>query len=338
MDLNKQAELLHLMRPDGARLAVYRREPSAPPEVTVVLAHGWSASAAVWDDVLRHLPADDRTRILTFDQRGHGASTPGRAHADMQVLADDLQAVLSTFSPDTPAIVVAHSMGAMAVLTSAATRGPTTDVQPAGLLLVSASSGQMDLSLAGHPPLARVVGSARTAIAEACTRAPRSTRYLRDLLVPSAVPRPTTDVAAAWFRAIMEFDVAGRLTALRDIPVHLVTGSQDRVIPPVHTCRLAAELAHARVHVLEGATHRVPSEQPALLAMLLTELVEGARRRRAASPSATDTILRAAAQMLNTKRGALGSGGRLPRNVHWLSRRTATTTRVSREEMIHTRQ
>ncbi|MFH0245993.1 alpha/beta fold hydrolase [Streptomyces sp. HK10] len=338
MDLTEQAELHHLTRPDGARLAVYRREPSVPSEVTLVLAHGWSASAAVWDDVIRHLPADDRTRILTFDQRGHGASTPGHAPADMRVLADDLQAVLSAFSPDTPAIVAAHSMGAMAVLTGAATRGRTAAARLVGLLLVSASSGQMDLRLAGHPPLTRVVGSARTAIAQACTRAPRSTRYLRDLLAPSVAPRPTTDVAAAWFRAILEFDVAGHLTALRNIPVHLVTGAQDRIIPPVHTCRLAAELAHARVHVLEGATHRVPSEQPALLAMLLTDLVEAARGQRPTSPSATDTILRAATRLLFTKRGALGAGGRLPWNEHWLARRSATATRVGREEMIYTRQ
>ncbi|MEU7029002.1 alpha/beta fold hydrolase [Streptomyces sp. NPDC046275] len=336
MDLNEQAELLHLTRPDGARLAVYRREPSSPPEVTVILAHGWSASAAVWDDVLRHLPADDRVRILTFDQRGHGASTPGHAPADLRVLADDLQAVLSNFSPDAPAIVAAHSMGAMAALKSQSTRGPTTDVQPAGLLLVSASSGHMDLSLAGHPPLARVVGSARTAIAEVCTRAPRSTRYLRDILVPSAAPRPTTDVAAAWYRAIMDFDVAGRLTALRDIPVHLVTGAQDRIIPPVHTCRLAAELAHARVHVLEGATHRVPSEQPAVLAVLLTELVESARRQRAASPTAAETVLRAA-QLLFTKRRALGLRGRLPWNERRLTGRGATATRVGRKEVMDTR-
>ncbi|MFH8257818.1 alpha/beta fold hydrolase [Streptomyces roseolus] len=338
MDLNEQAKHHHLTRPDGARLAVYRREPSVPPEATLVLAHGWSASAAVWDDVIRLLPADDRTRILTFDQRGHGASTPGHAPPDMRVLADDLQAVLSTFSPDTPAIVAAHSMGAMAALAGAATPGHATDAPLAGLLLVSASSGQMDLRLAGHPPLTRAVGSARTAIAQVCTRAPRSTRYLRDLLAPSSEPRPTTDVAAAWFRAIMDFDVAGRLTGLRDTPIHLVTGAQDRVIPPVHTCRLAAELAHARVHVLEGATHRVPSEQPALLAMLLTDLVEGARGQRAAPPSTADTILRAAAQMLFTTRGTLGGGGRLPWNQHWLARRRGTATRMGREEMIHTRQ
>ncbi|MFI5864740.1 alpha/beta fold hydrolase [Streptomyces sp. NPDC051546] len=312
MDITAAAERLYLARADGARLAVYRREPEVPPDVTLVLTHGWSASAAVWDDVIRHLPDDDRVRILTFDQRGHGASTQGTAPADIGVLADDLQAVLSTFSRDTPAIVAAHSMGSMAVLTGAARRASATDVRIVGLLLVSASSGQLDLRLEGHTPLARALGGARTTIAEACTRAPRSTRYLRDLLAPSTTPRPATDVAALWFRAILDFDVAGRLTALRDTPVHLVTGAQDRVIPPVHTCRLAAELAHARVHVIERSTHRVPSEQPALLASLLTDLVERFRDQRRTASRASDAVLRAAAQLLFTRRAPFAIGGRRP--------------------------
>lgn len=72
--------------------------------------------------------------------------------------------------------------------------------------------------------------------------------------------------------------------------------------------------------------------------MVLTDLVEGSRRQRAASPRAADTILRAAAQLLFTKRGALGAGGRLSWNEHWLTRRSATATRVGREEMIDMRQ
>ncbi|MGC5263940.1 alpha/beta fold hydrolase [Streptomyces cyaneofuscatus] len=331
------AELLHLSRPDGARLAVCRREPRSTADVTLVLAHGWSASAAVWDDVIRHLPADDRVRLLTFDQRSHGASTQGRAPAGIGVLADDLEAVLSTFSADTPAIVAAHSMGTMSALESAARGARTTPARIAGLLLVSPSSGQIDLRLDGHPPLARAVGNARTVIAEACTRAPRSTRYLRDLLSPSAAPRPATDVAAAWFRAILDFDVAGRLAALESTPVHLVTGAQDRVIPPIHTCRLAAELAHARVHVAEGATHRVPSERPALLASLLMDLVQRSRDQHSPPPRDADGILRAAAQLLITLRGPRG-GGRLPRIETWPARRPGPPTRVGREALIDTRQ
>ncbi|MCX4826375.1 alpha/beta fold hydrolase [Streptomyces sp. NBC_01142] len=126
------AEPLHLSRPDGARLAVYRREQSATPDVTLVLAHGWSASSAVWDDVIRHLPVDARVRLLTFDQRGHGASTQGRTPAGIDVLADDLEAVLSAFSADTPAIVAAHSMGSMSVLESAARGARTKPAQDRG--------------------------------------------------------------------------------------------------------------------------------------------------------------------------------------------------------------
>lgn len=330
MDLPLAPESLHLARPDAARLAVYRREPSSTPDVTLVLVHGWSASAAVWDGVIRHLPADPHLRVLTFDQRGHGASIQGRTPAGIDVLADDLEAVLQAFASGTPAIVAAHSMGSMGALTAAARTARATPARIGGLLLVSASSGRIDLRLDGHPPLTRAMGTARTAIAEACTRAPRSTRYLRDLLSPSTAPRPPTDVAAAWFRAILDFDVAGSLAALEDTPVHLVTGAQDRVIPPVHTCRLAAELAHARIHVVEGATHRVPSEQPALLASLLMDLAGSARNRRAPAPREADGVLRTAAQLLSTLRGPRGIGGRLSRSEAQPPQQYRTRTRVGR--------
>ncbi|MFD5079559.1 alpha/beta fold hydrolase [Streptomyces sp. NPDC058371] len=336
MDFNSAKSPLHLNRPDGTRLAVYRREPNATPDVTLVLAHGWSASSAVWDDVIRHLPADDRVRILTFDQRGHGASTQGRTPAGIGALADDLEAVLSAFSTDTPAIVAANSMGALGALEYGARGARTTPVRIAGLLLVSASNGQIDLRLGGHPPLTRAVGSARTAIAHACTRAPRSTQYLRDLLAPSTIPRPATDVAAAWYRAILDFDVAGRLAALQATPVHLVTGAQDRVIPPVHTCRLAAELAHARVHVAEGASHRILAERPALLASLLMNLVERARDHRSTPTRDADGLLKAAAHLLFPRRSTLRRGGRLPWIDTWPTRCSGSPTRVRQETLIET--
>ncbi|WP_331732182.1 alpha/beta hydrolase (plasmid) [Streptomyces sp. NBC_00015] len=338
MHLTASEAPLSLNRPDGTRLAVYRREPNATPHVTLVLVHGWSASAAVWDDVIRRLPTDDRVRIITFDQRGHGASTQGRTPAGMGVLADDLEAVLRTFSRDAPAIVAAHSMGSMAALEYAARDARTTPVRIAGLLLASASNGQIDLRLAGHPPLTRAMGSARTAIAEACTRAPRSTRYLRDLLSPSASPRPATDVAAAWFRAILDFDVVGRLTALQETPVHLVTGALDRVIPPIHTCRLAAELAHARIHVAEGATHRIPSERPALLASLLMDLVERACAHQPTPSRDADGLLQTTAQLLFAKRSSLRRGRRLPQSEPAPDQRSGSPTRVRQEALIETRQ
>jgi pimeloyl-ACP methyl ester carboxylesterase len=329
---------LHLARQDGTRLAAYRYDPHAAPDVTLVLVHGWSASARVWNDVIGHLPADGRLRVITYDQRGHGASTAGGTPADIAVLADDLEAVLRAFSSDTPAIVAGHSMGAMSVLSHVVRHPHTYAAQVAGLLLVSASSGQLDLRLDGHPPLTRTLGSARMAIAHACAHAPRSTQHLRDLLRPSAVPRPATDVAAAWYQAILRFDVAGCLATLEDTPVHLVTGALDRVIPPVHTCRLAAELPHARLHVAEGAAHRLPSERPALLASLLTELVDHARSHRLEQMRVAEGVLRTAAQLLFTRRRILARAERLAHVEPRPSRPLDTPIRKRGEALIETRQ
>ncbi|WP_240509185.1 hypothetical protein [Streptomyces agglomeratus] len=82
--------------------------------------------------------------------------------------------------------------------------------------------------------------------------------------------------------------------------------------------------------MVEGATHRVPSEQPALLASLLQDLVERTRAQQHAPSRDADGILLAAAHLLFTKRGTLGRSGRLTRIETWPARRAAPPTRVER--------
>ncbi|MFI9772222.1 hypothetical protein ACIHJG_35970 [Streptomyces sp. NPDC052415] len=65
--------------------------------------------------------------------------------------------------------------------------------------------------------------------------------------------------------------------------------------------------------MVEGATHRIPSEQPALLASLLQDLVERTRDQQRAPYRNAAGILRAAAHLLITKRGPLRRSGRLTR-------------------------
>jgi len=271
----------HLNRPDGTQLVLYHHEPRHTADLTLVLVHGWSASARVWDSMLDDLAADARLRIITYDQRGHGASTAGHNAPSINVLADDLDAVLTATNPDAPAVLVGHSMGSMTLLAYAASKPHRLSHDIAGILLVSASGGRMDPRQPGHPPLTRAIGTARNALAEVCVRAPRPTGHLRHLVQPSTDPRPPTDIAAEWYRAILRFDVTGQLAALQRIPVHLVTGALDRVIPPIHTCRLAAQLPHARLHVAEGVGHCLPTERPLLLLSLLAELLAQIRHERA---------------------------------------------------------
>lgn len=102
-----------LINSAGAELAVQDRG-SGPP---VVLVHGSLDDHRSWDHVVPALT--DRFTVLTWDRRGHGASTcpPGQGHLSDDVA--DLAAVIRTSSPE-PALVVGHSYGACVAMVLAA--------------------------------------------------------------------------------------------------------------------------------------------------------------------------------------------------------------------------
>ncbi|MFJ2627712.1 alpha/beta fold hydrolase [Streptomyces sp. NPDC087532] len=131
----------------------------------------------------------------------------------------------------------------------------------------------MGLTGAQHPLLERLVGRARHTIAALCLWLPGPTQTVRDLLTPTSDPRPPIDVAANWYRAVTEHHIEpGSLASLSAVPVHLMAGEHDRLIPAVHALRLAAQLPHAQIHVIPDGRHGLPSEQPAQVRAVLEEL------------------------------------------------------------------
>ncbi|MFF4205572.1 alpha/beta fold hydrolase [Streptomyces sp. NPDC001668] len=265
-----------VQRPDGARLAVYTEGP-ASPDLVVVFSHGWQATASVWDQVVRHLP-HDRARIVRYDQRGHGASTPGRARPSIALLGDDLKAVIDATVPArTPVVLVGHSMGGMAVTALVAQYPHLIGSTVCAVVLAATTSGGLDTSAAGHPWSRRLVGISRHAMAAVCIRAPRPAWHVRQMVRPRPYPQPPIDLAARWFRALMQHDVTGRLEALGRIPVHIVVGEKDQLIPAEHALRLADEIATARVRVVPGGSHRLPTQHPEALLAVLEQACQQAR-------------------------------------------------------------
>ncbi|OBK72103.1 SDR family oxidoreductase [Mycobacterium sp. 1274761.0] len=96
---------------DGVSIAVYEQGNSDGP--TLVMAHGWPDSHALWDGVVPRLA--DRFRIIRYDNRGVGkSSVPKKVSAyTIAKLADDLDAVITAVSPGEPVHMVGHDWGSV---------------------------------------------------------------------------------------------------------------------------------------------------------------------------------------------------------------------------------
>lgn len=79
----------------------------------ILLVHGWPDTHRMWRGVAELLEAD--FRVVAYDTRGQGDSVtgaPDRAFT-LDVLADDLVAVIDAVSPDVPVHVVGHDWGSI---------------------------------------------------------------------------------------------------------------------------------------------------------------------------------------------------------------------------------
>lgn len=98
----------------AGRLRVSDGGTGAP---TIVFVHGLGGDYTVWDAQVAHLRA--RHRVVAFDQRGHGESTPAAAGGyTVDALADDLEAVSRALDLG-PIVLVGHSMGGGVISTYA---------------------------------------------------------------------------------------------------------------------------------------------------------------------------------------------------------------------------
>jgi pimeloyl-ACP methyl ester carboxylesterase len=79
-----------------------------------------------------------------------------------------------------------------------------------------------------------------------------------------------------FFEDVMRHDRVEGLSALADIPVHVMVGDQDKLTPPSHAELLAEKIPGARLTVAPGAGHMLPLERDVLVTEALVELVERA--------------------------------------------------------------
>lgn len=301
---------LTVLADDGAALHVEIDGPDDAP-VTVIFCHGYALSQDVWHYQRRDLAG--AARLVFWDQRGHGRSgeSPGE-RASIGQLGSDLYTVLTAVAPgDGPVVLVGHSMGGMTVMALARQHPELFGAKVTGVMLISTTAGEVDPTVWIPVPLRPVARHAAAPVMRGVSRGwPAGlvervrqaagdlsflgTKYVAfgDQAVSPAVVdflerviRATPiSVVAEFYLALLSHDERAALSILARVPVIVITGEKDMVVPVRQGERLAAGIAGAELVLVPGAGHAVILEQPALINALITRLLQRAAQARQPEP------------------------------------------------------
>ncbi len=266
---------------DGTEITVRAAGETALP--VLLFTHGFSLDMSVWHEQWVDL-ADD-FRCVLMDHRSHGSS--GRAAGgdlSVRAMGRDIAAVLDAAAPDRPAVVVGHSMGAMAILALAEQRPELFGPRIAGVVLIGAASSDLLRGAMGSVTellrprlgtfataakrvdrLRRAVLASPADLSGVVTRVsqfgPEASPHLVDHVV-SLAERASSEVWTDGLSGLMEMDLRHALPRVR-VPSLVVVGEHDRVTPPATAVELVGGLPDARLVVVEHAGHMAPLERPA---------------------------------------------------------------------------
>ncbi len=246
---------------NGIEFAVEISGPSGAPPI--VFVHALGASKESWREQVAAFAG--RYRCITYDSRGHGATTPGPMVPHIAALADDLRAVLDALGIQR-ATIAGISIGGMTAQHFAATH-PERVVR---LVLVSTTARTVD----GAPFRARA-NDVRANGLDAVAKATMTPRWFGAAFAAAhpgrveevrrrfvATDRESYALAA---EAVGDFDahhLLGRITA----PTLVVVGAQDPGTPPDVAKDLADRIGGATLVVVPNAAHLVTIEAAEVVA------------------------------------------------------------------------
>ncbi|MGC4808844.1 alpha/beta fold hydrolase [Micromonospora sp. DT233] len=248
----------------------------------VVLLHGIGRTLADFAE-LHDLLARDH-RVVSLDLAGHGGSAPLDEPHTLAALARATAESLDALGVDRPAHLVGNSLGGavamrlavdepsrVASLVLANSAGFGAEVTIALRLLALRPLGRLLLrpsrAVARHTERAlfhdaRHVTAARLDTALAAARRPHAARVMLELVGSLGTVR---GVAPGWRAELL--DAVARL----DVPLLVVWGDRDRILPAAHLDAARARLPRARTHLFPDTGHLPQVERAAQFHHLVTD-------------------------------------------------------------------
>lgn len=270
----------------GGRTLGYRElgsESSSGP--AVLLVHGWPTSSLLWQGVM---PAIARTnRVVAVDLPGFGASDkPADGRYDFPDFAAAIDGLLDHLGIERVALA-GHDLGGPIVVHWALARpGRVTALALLNTLLYPEFAPEiLEFVTTLSTPGPREAATSPEGLAALLRLGLADPAHLPDdvlaeLLAPFAgaddrlaLARAGIGLAPRGFR-----EIAAGLSTL-DMPVRVVYGEQDRVLPDVADTfdRLAKDVPAATVTALPDCGHFLTLDDPEQVAGLLADFFEGNR-------------------------------------------------------------
>jgi pimeloyl-ACP methyl ester carboxylesterase len=272
---------LTVRTPDGAALAVWDLPGDGPEAPVVVLPHCWGCSHEIWLPVARRL-REQGSRVVLYDQRGHGASTRGTAPLTIETLAHDLTAVLD--ATDAHDVVLAgHSMGGMTIMSLATYRPDVLKRRAKATVLVATAA----TSLGGRSTQGTRVANALVA-SPFVTRAMQSKNghvFVRGAFGENPV-RSHMDLTRDLFGGchggvrgefLLSMSTMDLLegVATMEVPTTVMVGTRDALTLPKKADQIVATVPGARLVTLQNRGHMLPLEDPDAVTDEIVRAVKG---------------------------------------------------------------
>lgn len=256
----------------------------------ILLIHGIGDNSTTWSTVQPKLA--QRFTVIAPDLLGHGQSDKPRADYSVAAYANGMRDLLSVLDIDR-VTVIGHSLGGGVAMQFAyqfpqlvdrlilvGSGGVTKDVNMA-LRVASLPMGSEALALLRLPlvlPALQIAGR----IAGTVLGSTRSGRDLSEMMrILADLPEPTANSAfARTLRAVVDW--RGQVVTMLDrcyltesVPVQLVWGTHDSVIPVAHARLAHAAMPGSRLEVFEGAGHFPFHDDPERFVEVVERFIDG---------------------------------------------------------------
>ncbi|MEP7356299.1 MAG: alpha/beta fold hydrolase [Anaerolineales bacterium] len=236
---------------------------SAGSGQTLLLLHGYPLSRRLWRPQLEYLT--DAAHVIAPDLRGHGDSDAREGPYTMDQLADDAVALLDSLGLSQPAVVAGLSMGGYVAL-ALCRRHPS---RVAGLILAATKAGADSPEAQANREKSAALAREKGVEAIADSMLPKMFAPATYTANPGLVAEARAMMAATPLNGVVG-DLLGMkvrpdstaLLAQITIPVLVIHGQEDQLIPAREAEATHAGLPNARLALVPNAGHLLNLEQP----------------------------------------------------------------------------